>query len=682
MAAAVAVQGLTIDYWNRDRWLNVVNDVALSVKPGEAFGLVGESGCGKTTTAYSLLGYERPSSRIRAGRILFGGDDLLQLSPAALRTVRGGSIGFVPQNPTASLSPGMRVGDQITEVQAVHGRGGSAEERREEARALLSQVGLPTPDETSRKYPHQLSGGQQQRVVIAMALACGPQLLVLDEPTTGLDVTTQAQILELLSRLRRQTGMAMVYVTHDLSVVAQICDRVGVMYAGELVETAPVQVLFRNPRHPYTRGLLASIPSVRSGGGVGSALTGLLRRDELPEGCRFAPRCGHAEGECFTNHQRLEQIADDHVVACQRWREVSEGRVREEQRRDRLEGGGGGTPLTTRAALLQVEALECAYEAAGRFALSRRPGTSVVSDVSFDLAPQETFALVGESGSGKSTIAKAIAGLLPPVAGRIKFADAELTGLTEARNQDQRRDIQLVMQNPDGSLNPRQRVVQIIGAPLRVFWDLHGSELRRRVEELLEDVRLDTTYVDRYTDELSGGERQRIAIARALAAHPKLILADEVLSALDVSVQASILDLLRELRSKHQVAYLFISHDLAVVRSLAQRVGVLYRGELCEVGHVEEVYSPPYHPYTHLLLSAAPEIGVDAKKKGDDGFEESSAEGETASSGCVFAHRCPWKVGAICDESPPPALRVSETHSLRCHIPLEELREKETWSGE
>ena len=670
---SLAVESLSIDYWNRHQWLNVVSDVSFSVRLGEAFGLVGESGCGKTTTAYALMGYQRPSSRIRQGRILFGDEDLLQLSAPALRGVRGGRIGFVPQNPIASLSPGMRVGDQITEVQKAHDYGDSAAERQERTRALLSQVGLPTSAETSEKYPHQLSGGQQQRVVLAMALACGPQLLVLDEPTTGLDVTTQAQILELLSRLRRQTGMAMVYVSHDLSVVAQICDRVGVMYAGELVEAAPVHGLFRNPRHPYTQGLLASVPSVRSNVGRGASLRGLLRRDELPEGCRFAPRCRHGEASCFTTVQKSEPVVEDHTVACQRWRDVN----------DVSDGGGGvgdDLALPPGAPLLQVKELECAYEAFGRFALARQHGVPVVRGVSFDLAPQETFALVGESGSGKSTIAKAIAGLLPPLAGRISFADAELPEKTATRSADQRRDIQLVMQNPDGSLNPRQRVLQIISAPLRVFWKLRGADLRSRVEELLGDVRLDATYIHRYTDELSGGERQRIAIARALAAHPKLILCDEILSALDVSVQASILDLLRELRSKHQVAFLFISHDLAVVRLLAHRVGVLYRGELCEIGNAEEVYSPPYHPYTHLLLAAAPEVGEEPRPIPEGSGSSRAGVGVGNSTGCVFADRCPWKVGTICDESPPPLQSVSPTHSLRCHIPLAELQELESWS--
>jgi peptide/nickel transport system ATP-binding protein len=678
---AITVEGLTIDFWNRDRWHNVVSDVGFSVRPGEAFGLVGESGCGKTTTAYALLGYERPGSCIRAGRVSFGGSDLLGMTPPALRALRGGPISFVPQNPIASLSPGMRIGDQIDEAQKVHLDGESSAQRRERTWALLTQVGLPAPAATSRKYPHQLSGGQQQRVVIAMALACSPRLIVLDEPTTGLDVTTQAQILQLLSRLRRERDMAIVYVTHDLSVVAQVCDRVGVMYAGELVESATAENLFPDPRsrdlrlgeprHPYTRGLLASVPSVRTSVEQGSALNGLLQRQELPPGCRFAQRCAAAEDACFSERQHLEQVNSDHSVACRRWRDLDAVNV-DHSRLSGVAAAPTGLPL------LRVENLECSYPVNGGFSMMRKKVTAVVRNVSLDLAPQETLALVGESGSGKSTIAKTIAGLLPQTAGRITFADTQLPPTTAARTQDQRRDIQLVMQNPDGSLNPRQRVRQIIGAPLRVFFRLRGSRLRLRIEELLADVRLDVSYIDRYTDELSGGERQRIAIARALAAEPKLILCDEVLSALDVSVQASILELLRELRSRHRVAYLFISHDLAVVRSLAHRVGVLYRGELCEVGDAEEVYSPPYHPYTHLLLCAAPQIGEELPAVSDG--SDSPAGDMTTSTGCVFADRCPWKVGAICDETPPPVQAVSRTHSLRCHIPLEELRQRETWS--
>jgi peptide/nickel transport system ATP-binding protein len=664
----VRVDGLTIDFWSNDRWNNVVNGTSFELARGEALGLVGESGCGKTTTALALLGFQRPGSRIRSGSIQFGGRDLAKLSRRELQKVRGRRASLVPQNPTTALSPNLRIGDQLVEAMAVHGVGTSGADRRRRAGELIAHVRLPDPDRTARKYPHQLSGGQQQRVVIAMALACDPELVVLDEPTTGLDVTTQAQILDLLRRLRAELGMAMVYVTHNLGVVATVCDRVGVMYAGELVEDAPVQEIFSHPRHPYTRGLISAVPSIaephRSREVV---LRGLLKRSELPDGCRFAPRCDFTEGACFEQRQVLAPVAQKHLVACRRVEEI-----------ERLAAAGGvaasHVPLAAPASesLLDVADLSITYDRSHRVSVTRRDPLVVVRDVTFDLRERETFSLVGESGSGKSTIARSIGGLLGPLAGQLTFEGRTLAATVEARSKDVRREIQLVFQNPDASLNPRQRVHQIIGRPLELFFGLRGKARRAGVEKALEDVQLDAAFANRYPDELSGGERQRVAIARALAAKPKLMLCDEILSALDVSVQTSIVELLRELQSEQGIAYLFISHDLAVVRSLSHRVGVLYLGELCEVGRAEEVYAPPYHPYTHVLLSAVPEIDgeneITPAARADPGISSSRTP-----SACPFADRCPWKVGPICDEVAPPWRATSDTHALRCHIPLDEL---------
>jgi peptide/nickel transport system ATP-binding protein len=665
----VAVAGLTIDFWSNDRWNNVVNDATFSIARGEALGLVGESGCGKTTTALALLGFQRPGSRIRSGSIAFGGRDLAHLSRRELQKVRGRRVSLVPQNPTTALSPGLRIGDQLAETMAVHDLGSSRADRARRARELIAHVRLPNPERTARKYPHQLSGGQQQRVVIAMALACDPELIVLDEPTTGLDVTTQAQILDLLRRLRAELGMAMLYVTHNLGVVAAVCDRVGVMYAGELVEDAPVRELFSHPRHPYTRGLIDAVPSVaaphRSRDFV---LRGLLKRKELPKGCRFAPRCDFAEEACFEQRQLLRPIAEAHEVACRRVEEV-----------ERLTTGrtsaSSYVPLVASAdeSLLDVAALSITYNRPRRrIALSQRPPLVVVQDVTFDMRARETFALVGESGSGKSTIARVVGGLLRPLSGQLTFEGRDLAATVESRSKDVRREIQIVLQNPDASLNPRQRVHQIIGRPLELFFGLHGKARRAGVEKALEDVRLDAAFASRYPDELSGGERQRIAIARALAAKPRLMLCDEILSALDVSVQTNIVELLRELQAEQGIAYLFISHDLAVVRALSHRVGVLYLGELCEVGSAQDVYAPPYHPYTHMLLAAVPEIDgentISTAVRSDPGVASARPE-----SACPFTDRCPWKVGPICHEVDPPWQTTGNGHMLRCHIPLEEL---------
>jgi peptide/nickel transport system ATP-binding protein len=664
----VRVDGLTIDFWSNDRWNNVVNGTSFTLARGEALGLVGESGCGKTTTALSLLGYQRPGSRIRSGAIHFAGRDVAKLSSRELQAMRGRRVSLVPQNPTTALSPGIRVGDQLIESMAVHGVGDSRAARERRAHELISHVRLPDPARTARKYPHQLSGGQQQRIVIAMALACDPELIVLDEPTTGLDVTTQAQILDLLRRLRAELHMAMIYVTHNLGVVAAVCDRVGVMYAGELVEDAPVRELFAHPRHPYTRGLISAVPSIatphRSREVV---LRGLLKRSELPQGCRFAPRCDFAEPACFAERQVLQPIAAAHLVACRRVEDV-----------ERLTARGGTlasyVPLAPAAdeQLLDIDELSITYDRPRALALRRHAPLVIVRDVTFELHERETFSLVGESGSGKSTIARTVGGLLGPLAGQITFEGRTLAATVGSRSKDVRREIQLVLQNPDASLNPRQRVHQIVGRPLELFFGLRGKARRAGVEQALDDVRLDAAFANRFPDELSGGERQRVAIARALAARPRLMLCDEILSALDVSVQTSIVELLRQLQADQGIAYLFISHDLAVVRSLSHRVGVLYLGELCEVGSAEAVYAPPYHPYTHMLLSAVPEI---------DGANETSTAvradpGPSSSrppSACPFADRCPWKVGPICDDVDPPWRVAAEGHALRCHIPLDEL---------
>lgn len=673
--SVIEVRDLSVDYWSQDHWTNVVNRVTFEIRPGEAVGLVGESGCGKTTTVYGMLGYTRPNSRIREGQVVFQGRDLLRRPAIELQRIRGKQISLVPQDPTTALSPGIRVGRQIVESLKAHRWASSSQSARERTHQLFRLVSLPTPEKTYRKYPHQLSGGQQQRVIIAMAIACDPQLVLLDEPTTGLDVTTQAQILDLLKDLRTRQGMALVYVTHNLGVVAQICDRIGVMYAGRLVEVAPRHDLFRSPQHPYTQGLIAAVPRISTPTRRQTLLLqGLLRRDELPAGCPFAPRCTFAQARCLEEPQELAPAAARHLVACWLWQEIP-------PMPERLLAHANGliapetdvSEFEARPPILRVEDLSAAYSFRRNWGTFERIPHIIVDGVSLDIRPGETFALVGESGSGKTTVARALNGFLPYVEGLLELQGAyDLRRPLDKRSEELLRTIQLVFQNPDASLNPRQRVSQIVGRPLRKFLRLTGDELRRQIERLLEDVRLDAGYFDRFPDELSGGERQRVALARALAAGPKLLLCDEILSGLDVSVQASILKLLVDLQAEHSIAYLFISHDLAVVRSLAHRVGVLYWGSLCETGSVEEVFAPPYHPYTYLLLSSVPEADPDQEllpARKDIGLLT-----EERRMACPFASRCPWKVGTICEETDPPWQSSCDTHSLRCHIPLEQLR--------
>jgi peptide/nickel transport system ATP-binding protein len=645
----------------------------MHVRQGETFGLVGESGCGKSTTANAMLGYRPPGCRYEEGTVLFEGQDLLNLPTAAWRRIVGRKISLVPQNPTTALSPGMRVGRQVVEGLMVNRYCPSTREARDRTLEQFRLVSLPAPEELFNKYPHQLSGGQQQRVLIAIALVCEPQLVLLDEPTTGLDVTTQAQILDLLVDLRARLGMSAVYVTHNLGVVAQICDRIGVMYAGRLVEVAPRHTIFQRPRHPYTQGLIASVPRISTPSRRQALLLeGLLRRDELPPGCPFAPRCEFAVETCFQETQTLAEMGNDHLVACWRQEELPAYGQRLEESAQSISPASEPGAARAEQEILEVEHLDAGYVTRRRRGSLRREPVHAVQDVSFDVRPGETFALVGESGSGKTTVSRALTGLLPNVSGRLTFDGRyDLTQPLKRRDGELLRSIQLIFQNPDASLNPRHRVSEIIGRPLHMFFGLEGKELRQRVERLLEDVQLDASYANRFPDELSGGERQRIAIARALAAEPQLLLCDEVLSALDVSVQANVLELLVDLQARRQIAYLFISHDLAVVRSLAHRVGVLYWGSLCEVGGVEEIFRPPYHPYTQLLLSAVPEADPDQElppARKDIGL----LTGEKRLA-CPFAPRCPWKVGPVCETIDPPWQFVSESYGLCCHIPLEEL---------
>ena len=681
MSPLIEVRDLSLAYRNGSSWQRVLHGVSFTIAKGEVLGLVGESGCGKSTVGLTLLGYRSHAARIEGGEVLLEGRNMLALDRPALDKLRGNRIGFVPQNPTTALNPGIRVGEQIAEVLRLHGRAKSEAEAEARAIELLGLVGLPAPAGAIRRFPHELSGGQQQRVCIAIALACYPDLVVLDEPTTGLDVTTQEQIIALLVDLRARLGTAMLYVTHDLGLLAQIADRVGVMYGGHLVEVAEASELFSAPRHPYTRGLIGSVPRIDDDGSRSAApLRGMLRRRELPVGCPFAPRCDFAKPSCSVNGQRLEAAGPRHQVACEQQQVVAA--------QSPASNSSAGTRPTRQGAaarppVLAVDGITIAYgRRTGLFGrlFPGRPFTAV-RELSFDVREGETFALVGESGSGKSTVARAVSGLLAPAAGRIALDGGVLAALVRNRSPAERRRIQYIFQNPDASLNPRVRVGTILARPLEVFGDADGgvpNQVRDRVATALADVRLEASYAGRYPDQLSGGERQRVAIARALVAGPSLLLCDEVLSALDVSVQASILSLLRKLKAERNVAMLFISHDLAVVRSLADRVGVMFRGELMEHGPVDAVFRPPFHPYTLSLLKAVPRIEAAGKKR----TRVRGLAGEAiADARCPYAGRCAWQLGRKCIDEAPPWRDVAGGLAIRCHIPIDELSVKARDAG-
>ena len=640
------VEGLSLAYRHGLVWQRVVEDVSFDVAPGEVLGLVGESGCGKSTVALQLLGYRHPALRVLAGQVTLQGQTLTGLPRPELDRLRGRRVSFVPQNPTTALNPGIRVGAQIDEMRVTHGTA------QGDPAALFALVGLPSDAGFRRRYPHQLSGGQQQRVCIAMALACHPDLVVLDEPTTGLDVTTQAQIITLLADLRARLGMSMVYVTHDLTLLSQIADRVGVMYAGRMVEIAPTATLFRSPRHPYTQGLIASIPGAADVGATGGRpLPGVLRREGLPPGCPFQPRCSHAQPDCARMVQPLRDIGFAHSVACWRWESLPPATIAPSAP-DRQDQGEAAT-------ILSVQGLTVAY---GRT-------DPVVRVVSLTLGAGETLALVGESGSGKSTIARAISGLIAPTGGTITLYGAALAPRVTGRSSEQRRLVQLVFQNPDASLNPRARIGRILQRPVDCFFPAESPGSAQLVARAIDAVRLEAGHAGRYPDQLSGGERQRVAIARALLARPAILLCDEILSALDVSVQASILDLLQRLKHDGGITMLFISHDLAVVRLVADRIAVLFRGEVMETGPTAQVFAPPHHPYTHALLQSVPRplqrpLPVTSRQTGPT---------TARAAGCAYAARCAWKAGTICDSARPPWQQTPQGLRLRCHLPLSHL---------
>lgn len=658
MTKLIEIRNLGIAYGGQTGWTDVVEGVCLEIARGETFGLVGESGCGKSTVAYRLLGYGAANSRVQTGEVLFEGIDLLKLDARSLAKLRGNRIALVPQNPTTALSPGMRVGQQIREMILTHQALPERVSMENRITDLFALVGLP---DVSRRYPHELSGGQQQRVTIAMAVSCNPDLLVLDEPTTGLDVTTQRQVIQLLSDLRSRIGMAMLYVTHDLALLAQIADRIGVMYAGKLVEVAPCDRLLSHPAHPYSRGLIASIPSVLHGHSGGRGLRGMLRRDQMSEGCKFEPRCDFATATCRSTPQMLIPVADAQSVACMRWLDVAAAA-------DPTPSATGNLRAKPQAArLLSVENLSLSYAQSGWFtALAGKVPIAVARDIDLELRAGEIVALVGESGSGKSTIARAISGRLAPKSGTIRVDGNLLEPTLEGRSVEQLRQIQYIFQNPDASLNPRRSVRAILERPLHHFGIESTPE---RLETALENVGLHAGYLNRFPEQLSGGERQRVAIARALLVNPKLLICDEILSALDVSVQTKIVELLVALKEQHSVAMLFISHDLAVVRQLADRVAVLYRGELMQMVDTDALFNSPLHPYTEMLLGAAPGLGKDDYVAKPPAMPDSPS---IAGRGCPLAGRCPRQVGALCAERRPPS-QMTQSGFIRCHIPLAEL---------
>jgi len=672
-APVLELRNVAISYFVRAGEMKVVPNISFKLGQGEALGLVGESGCGKSTVAFAVMQYLGTVGRITNGQVLFEGKDLAKFSPAELRAIRGRRISMVYQDPMSSLNPVIQIGKQLMEVPIIH-FGQSEQEAHARALQMLREVNLPDPETMMTRYPHQLSGGQQQRVVIAMALMAEPSLLVMDEPTTGLDVTVEAAVLDLVARLREKHNTAIIFISHNLGTVVRICDRIGVMYAGELVEEGPITEVFRNPRHPYTRGLLSCIPTLgadknsRPLTAIPGQVPSILNR---PKGCVFQPRCKFAQADrCSQDPLPTLDMSPQHHVKCVRASELPE----HEKLPQGLEAIALGKAPVDAEVVLQIAHLRKTYhQSTGMFGGA---GYNVHAVDNIDLAANrgQTLAIVGESGCGKSTLAKVLTGIELGTEGMVTLSGKEISQIpVEDRTAIVKRAIQMVFQNPDSTLNPSHSVGYVMERAIRRLRGLSSSAARGEASSLLKTVNLPVEFAQRMPRQLSGGQKQRVAIARALAGEPDLILADEPVSALDVSVQAAIINLLVDIQAKRGATLVFISHDLSVVRYLADYVAVMYLGQVMEYGNTEDVFAPPYHPYTEALLSAVPIADPDVHQRRII-LEGAMPSPQNRPQGCPFATRCPRKVGAICDTTPPPIQTTAGGHRIACHIPMDDLK--------
>ncbi len=671
--AVQKINNLTIGFQSqKGEQISILKNISTSINQGETVGIVGESGSGKSTLALAMMGYVKQGLFTISGECMFHSNNLLEMSNKELENIRGRKIAMIPQNAGQSLTPNLKIGYQIDEALRLH-TDLKQSERDEKISELLNKVRLPSPETMAQRYPHELSGGQQQRVAVAMALAGSPELLLLDEPTTGLDVTTQAHVLELLNLIAKDTGTSMVYVSHDLGAIAQVSDRVIVMYSGEIVLDGPVRSILKNPIHPYTFGLLKSIPKLTSQGLPNSMSGSQPQPGSIKNGCSFYERCEFADDNCKANSPILEFIENLNTsVRCFKHNELLNLNKSDSQYVKSIKN------KILKNEILDLSNVSISY-AKQKFLeqlLNKiNDDNPTVKDININIDKGETLALVGESGSGKSTILKSIAGLLKTKDGNIKFdKDKILSNDLRQRDSTFLRAIQLIFQNPDESLNPNHTVEEIISQPLRLYFGLKEQDLKEKIIEVLDKVRLGEFYLTRYPRQLSGGEKQRVAVARAFAAKPDIILCDEVTSALDVSVQAAVLNLLQELKEDFGTTYIFVSHDLAVVRAISDRVAVLYQGRLCEIGPSKNVYKFPSHPYTEVLLGAVLEPDPDIKPKlvAEDIVEEKPPE-----NGCSFQGRCPRILGDICKNEVPPWQTCENGNSIRCHIKIDDLKSQQ-----
>ncbi|MBI3241108.1 MAG: ABC transporter ATP-binding protein [Chloroflexi bacterium] len=685
----IKVENLAIAYETRAGDVNAVRDVSFEIHRGETLGLVGESGCGKSTVAYGLVNYLGRNGKIVKGDIHFQGQSLVGRSAEELRKLRGDQISMVYQDPMTSLNPVLRIGEQMTEVLTVH-RGISHAEAYERCLKMLERVYMPDPRKVMDRYPHQVSGGQQQRVVIAMALLNNPALLVMDEPTTALDVTVEAAVLDLIADLRRDFDTAILFISHNLGVVARVCERVGVMYAGELVEMSAVREIFTSPKHPYTQGLIRCLPKIGKSKDSNTLypIRGRVPSPaNLPPGCVFEPRCDYARDACRAERPALRQLGETHFSRCLFSEEIEPSQWTPPAGLIIPPAPGAKvTPPTNGETILNVTGLKTHYPHADSSPLSliglgKKEYVKAVDGVTFQVPRGLTLGIVGESGCGKSTLIKSIIGLEDVTGGEAKFMGFDIKDNVGRRDLSLIKELQMVFQNPDATMNPSYSVGQQIERPLRRFNIVPKEGVRDEVIRLLRAVKLDEYYYDRLPRQLSGGEKQRVGIARAFAGRPDLVLCDEPVSALDVSVQAAVLNLLLEIQQEHGTTMIFISHDLSVVRFISDYVAVMYLGQIMEIGPAQAIYAPPYHPYTESLLAAVPIPDPDVAQK-HIRLEGSVPSPLNPPSGCRFHTRCPRRQllpdgGKVCETQTPPWQDAGNGHQIFCHIPLEQLHSLE-----
>ena len=679
--SVLEVKDLAVAYKIRGGEVEAVQNVSFDLHRGESIGIVGESGCGKSTIAWAILNFLGDNGYVKKGSVLFQGEELIGRQGEELRKIRGNSIAMVYQDPMQALNPSLTLGTQMKEVLTVH-RGMSDEEATDRCIKMLDRVYMPDPANVLMRYPHQISGGQQQRVVIAMALLTNPALLVMDEPTTALDVTVEAAVLDLIAELRREFDTAIMYISHNLGVVARVCNFVNVMYAGEMVERAPVEDIFARPQHPYTQGLIRCVPKL--GADKASAQLYPIRGrvpppNERPVGCVYGPRCDYVQDKCIQERPQVRILPNGNAVRCHFAEEIDPSKW---EPSDDIRLKPLTEDVTKNEPIMTVAGLKKYYDVPGSslkavFGLESPKQVKAVEDATFKVPRGSTLGIVGESRCGKSTLIKTLIGLEETTDGEAEFIGHDITTALSDRSNDLIQELQMVFQNPDSTMNPSYTVVQQIGRPMKRFGTVPPEEIRGEVIKLLESMRLGENYLDRLPRQLSGGEKQRVGIARALASRPDLVLCDEPVSALDVSVQAAILNLLIDIQREFGTTMIFIAHDLSVVRFFSDYIAVMYLGQIMEIGPAEAIYRPAYHPYTEALLSAVPipDPTVEQKRIRLEGTVPSALN---PPSGCRFHTRCPRRAlmpdgGKACETEIPPWREFENGHRVFCHLSKETL---------